>query len=55
MVEALILWLRNWNNFSGRASRSEYAWIAAVQLVGQICVGSSVLMLQERDLAPTDD
>jgi len=56
MVEALILWLRNWNNFSGRASRSEYAWIRAVQLVGQILWWVLlVLMLQERDLAPTDD
>ena len=35
MSEAVILWLRNWNNFSGRASRSEYWWIRAIQLVGQ--------------------
>jgi uncharacterized membrane protein YhaH (DUF805 family) len=55
MVEALILWLRNWNNFTGRASRSEYAWIRAVQLVGQILWWVLlVLMLQTRDLAPTD-
>ena len=36
MTEAVILWLRNWNNFSGRASRSEYWWIRVVQLVGQV-------------------
>jgi uncharacterized membrane protein YhaH (DUF805 family) len=36
MTEAVILWLRNWKNFSGRASRSEYWWIRGVQIVGQI-------------------
>jgi len=27
MIDATILWLKNWNNFSGRASRSEYWWV----------------------------
>ena len=28
MVQAVKLWLKNWKNFSGRASRSEYWWVA---------------------------
>ncbi|MHB1009571.1 MAG: DUF805 domain-containing protein [Propionibacteriaceae bacterium] len=28
MGQAVRLWLKNWNNFSGRASRSEYWWVA---------------------------
>jgi uncharacterized membrane protein YhaH (DUF805 family) len=27
MVQAVKLWLKNWKNFSGRASRSEYWWV----------------------------
>jgi len=36
MIDATILWLKNWNNFSGRASRSEYWWVRIVQLVVQV-------------------
>lgn len=55
MVEAIILWLRNWNNFSGRASRSEYWWIRVVQFVGQaIWWVLLFLVLQMRDLSATD-
>ena len=55
MTEAVILWLRNWNNFSGRASRSEYWWIRVIQLVGQVLwwillVGA----IQMGELSPTD-
>ena len=28
IVQAVKLWLKNWKNFSGRASRSEYWWVA---------------------------
>jgi uncharacterized membrane protein YhaH (DUF805 family) len=28
MPQAVKLWLKNWKNFSGRASRSEYWWVA---------------------------
>jgi uncharacterized membrane protein YhaH (DUF805 family) len=35
MIEAMILWLRNWNNFSGRASRSEYWWIRVVGMIAR--------------------
>ena len=28
MVQAVKLWLKNWKNFSGRASRGEYWWVA---------------------------
>jgi uncharacterized membrane protein YhaH (DUF805 family) len=28
MAQAVKLWLKNWKNFSGRASRSEYWWVA---------------------------
>jgi hypothetical protein len=36
MIDATILWLKNWNNFSGRASRSEYWWVRIVQQVVQV-------------------
>ena len=56
MTEATILWLRNWNNFTGRASRSEYWWIRVVQLVGQVVWWVLVIgVLQMGDLSPTDD
>jgi uncharacterized membrane protein YhaH (DUF805 family) len=55
MAEALILWLRNWNNFSGRASRSEYWWIRVVQSVGQIMWWLLLIgVVQMKDLSPTD-
>ncbi len=55
MTEALILWLRNWNNFTGRASRSEYWWIRVVQLVGQALWWFLFLgVMQAGELSSTD-
>jgi len=33
MVQAVKLWLKNWKNFSGRASRSEYWWVALAMFI----------------------
>ncbi len=33
MPQAVKLWLKNWKNFSGRASRSEYWWVALVMAI----------------------
>jgi uncharacterized membrane protein YhaH (DUF805 family) len=56
MTEAMILWLKNWNNFTGRASRSEYWWIRVVQLVGQVLWWVLAIgVLQMGDLSLTDD
>ena len=33
MVQAVKLWLKNWKNFSGRASRSEYWWVALASVI----------------------
>ena len=56
MIDATILWLKNWNNFSGRASRSEYWWVTIVQLVVQVLwLVSFIGVLQMKALSPTDD
>jgi len=33
MVQAVKLWLKNWKNFSGRASRSEYWWVELAMFI----------------------
>lgn len=33
MLDALMLWIKNWRNFSGRASQSEYWWVYLAQFV----------------------
>jgi len=33
MVQAVKLWLKNWKNFSGRASRSEYWWVVLATFI----------------------
>ena len=40
MVQAVKLWLKNWKNFSGRASRSEYWWMVLAS-----AVAATVLMI----------
>lgn len=55
MTEAMILWLRNWRNFSGRASRSEYWWIRVVEFVGQVVWWFLLFGVVEMgQLSPTD-
>ena len=56
LIEATTLWLKNWNNFSGRASRSEYWWVRIVQLVVQVLwLVFFIGVLQMKALSPTDD
>jgi uncharacterized membrane protein YhaH (DUF805 family) len=56
MIDATILWLKNWNNFSGRASRSEYWWVRIAQLVVQVLwLVFFIGVLQMKALSPTDD
>jgi len=56
MIDATILWLKNWNNFSGRASRSEYWWVRIAQLVVQVLwLVFFIGVLQMTALSPTDD
>ena len=56
MIDATILWLKSWNNFSGRASRSEYWWVRIVQLVVQVLwLVFFIGVLQMKALSPTDD
>jgi len=33
IVQAVKLWLKNWKNFSGRASRSEYWWVTLATFI----------------------
>jgi len=33
IVQAVKLWLKNWKNFSGRASRSEYWWVVLATFI----------------------
>lgn len=33
MTQAVKLWLKNWKNFSGRASRSEYWWVYLLNVI----------------------
>ena len=55
-ASAAILWLKNWNNFSGRASRSEYWGVRIVQLVVQVpWLVFFIGVLQTSALSPTDD
>ena len=45
MVQAVKLWLKNWKNFSGRASRSEYWWLylaLAIVMTGLMIVAMVV-------------
>src|SRR5664279_2902704 len=56
MIDATVLWLKNWNNFSGRASRSEYWWVWIAQLVLQVLwLVFFIGVLQMKALSPTDD
>jgi len=40
MVQAVKLWLKNWKNFSGRASRSEYWWVALANVIVMAVLGT---------------
>src|SRR5664280_388000 len=56
MIDATILWLKNWNNFSGRASRSEYWGVRIAQLVVQVLwLVFFIGVLQMSALSPPDD
>jgi uncharacterized membrane protein YhaH (DUF805 family) len=56
MIEAMILWLRNWNNFSGRASRSEYWWIRVVGMIARFLWWVLLIgFVQMGQLSPTDE
>jgi uncharacterized membrane protein YhaH (DUF805 family) len=39
MVQAVKLWLKNWKNFSGRASRSEYWWVTLASVIVMTVLG----------------
>ena len=53
MVDATMLWLKNWRNFSGRASRSEYWWVIVGQTVVQVLWWVLVVgVVQLSDLTP---
>ena len=53
MVQAVKLWLKNWNNFTGRASRSEFWWMALVLYLGlgalEIVLGFTAVALFAAD------
>lgn len=56
MIDATILWLKNWNNFSGRASRSEYWWVRIAQLVLQVLwLAFFIGVLKMKASSPPDD
>jgi uncharacterized membrane protein YhaH (DUF805 family) len=56
MIDATVLWLKNWNNFSGRASRSEYWWVRIAQLVLQVLwLAFFIGVLKMKASSPTDD
>ncbi len=38
MAQAVRLWLKNWRNFSGRASRSEYWWVVLASAILSVVV-----------------
>jgi uncharacterized membrane protein YhaH (DUF805 family) len=40
MVQAVKLWLKNWKNFSGRASRGEYWWVALASVIVGAVLGT---------------
>jgi len=40
MIPAVKLWLKNWKNFSGRASRSEYWWVALASAIVMAVIGA---------------
>lgn len=54
MVQAVKLWLKNWKNFSGRASRGEYWWVVlAMGIVSTVL--TIVLMVVAFALIAIDD
>ena len=44
MVQAVKLWLKNWKNFSGRASRSEYWWVALANVIVMAVLGTILMV-----------
>jgi len=44
MVQAVKLWLKNWKNFSGRASRSEYWWVALASVIVMAVLGTILMV-----------
>lgn len=44
MVQAVKLWLKNWKNFSGRASRSEYWWVALANVIVSAVLGTILMV-----------
>jgi len=54
-VDALILWLKNWRNFSGRASRSEYWNVQVAQAIVRILAIVLLFgLIQMSQLTPGD-
>lgn len=54
-IDAQILWLKNWRNFSGRASQSEYWRVQAAQSVVRILTLVLVVALTQMvELTPQD-
>lgn len=46
MPQAVALWLKNWKNFTGRASRSEYWWVVLFQaMVGFVIMALLIILL----------
>lgn len=56
IIDATILWLKNWRNFSGRASQSEYWGVQIVQVVIRVLWVLLIIgLMQMTELSPTDD
>lgn len=45
MPQAVKLWLKNWKNFSGRASRSEFWWVALAQFIVSMVLGIVIAVI----------
>jgi uncharacterized membrane protein YhaH (DUF805 family) len=54
MTQAVKLWLKNWKNFSGRASRSEYWWVFLALSIVEIVVMVVVMIVAFVVFAATD-
>ena len=44
MVQAVKLWLKNWKNFSGRASRGEYWWVMLASVIVSAVLGTILMV-----------
>src|SRR5674476_1107473 len=44
MVQAVKLWLKNWENFSGRASRGEYWWVMLASVIVSAVLGTILMV-----------